>query len=98
MGRVRSRRRPAFFGDVKASQNIEKYLKAKPEYVVNTNEFNDMKSRLLEMHNRKRLRTRRMRAGQRCGGIRMARSTPTAMNRPRRRTKTTVPTLKRRDN
>ncbi len=41
---------------IKASQNnIEKYLKAKPEYVVNTSEFNDVKTRLLAMHNRKKV-------------------------------------------
>ncbi len=41
---------------IKASQaNIQKYLKAKPEYVVNTSEFNDVKSRLMSMHNRKKV-------------------------------------------
>jgi len=40
---------------IKASQaTIQKYLTAKPEYVVNTSEFNDVKGRLLSMHNRKR--------------------------------------------
>ncbi len=41
---------------IKASQsNIEKYLKAKPEYVVNTSEFNDVKDRLAVLHNRRRI-------------------------------------------
>src|SRR5579872_1131954 len=41
---------------VKDSQmRIEKYLKAKPEYVLNTSEFNDVKARLLAMHNRRKI-------------------------------------------
>ncbi len=40
---------------IKASQsNIAKYLKSKPEYVVNTSEFNDVKDRLAMLHNRRR--------------------------------------------
>jgi predicted Zn-dependent protease len=35
-----------------AQKNIQDYLKAKPEYVVTTSEFNDVKNRLLAMHNR----------------------------------------------
>jgi beta-barrel assembly-enhancing protease len=39
---------------IKAAQkNIEQILKAKPEYVVTTSEFNDVKARLLAMHNRR---------------------------------------------
>jgi predicted Zn-dependent protease len=38
-----------------AQKNIQNYLKAKPEYVVTTSEFNDVKSRLLAMHNRRKL-------------------------------------------
>jgi predicted Zn-dependent protease len=34
-----------------AQKNIQDYLKAKPEYVVTTSEFNDVKNRLLSMHN-----------------------------------------------
>jgi predicted Zn-dependent protease len=37
-----------------AQKNIQEILAAKPEYVVNTSEFNDVKSRLLAMHNRKK--------------------------------------------
>jgi len=41
---------------IKASQEvIQKYLKAKPEYVVNTSEFNDVKTRVLALHNRRRV-------------------------------------------
>lgn len=41
---------------IKAAQkNIEEILKAKPEYVVNTSEFNDVKARLYAMHNRRRI-------------------------------------------
>src|ERR1700736_6374527 len=35
-----------------AQKNIQDYLKAKPEYVVTTSEFNDVKNRLLAIHNR----------------------------------------------
>ncbi len=41
---------------IKRSQaNIQEILKAKPEYVVTTSEFNDVKSRLLAMHNRRKV-------------------------------------------
>src|ERR1700688_869272 len=33
---------------------IQKYLKAKPEYVVNTSEFEDVKARTMAMHNRRK--------------------------------------------
>jgi predicted Zn-dependent protease len=39
---------------IKAAQkNIEDLLKAKPEYVVNTSEFSDVKARTVAMHNRR---------------------------------------------
>jgi predicted Zn-dependent protease len=39
---------------IKAAQsNIQKYLKERPEYVVNTSEFNDVKARVMGMHGRK---------------------------------------------
>jgi beta-barrel assembly-enhancing protease len=39
---------------IKAAQaNIQNLLKAKPEYVVNTSEFNDVKLRTVAMHNRR---------------------------------------------
>jgi len=41
---------------IAASQNeIQEILKAKPEYVVNTSEFNDVKARLYSLHNRRKL-------------------------------------------
>jgi predicted Zn-dependent protease len=36
-----------------AQKNIQELLKAKPEYVVTTSEFNDVKAHLLAMHNRR---------------------------------------------
>jgi beta-barrel assembly-enhancing protease len=38
-----------------AQKNIEVILKEKPEYVVTTSEFNDVKARLAAMHGRRRL-------------------------------------------
>lgn len=41
---------------IKAAQrNIEEILKAKPEYILNTSEFIDVKARLLAMHNSHKL-------------------------------------------
>jgi predicted Zn-dependent protease len=41
---------------IKASQkNIQEYLKAKPEYVVTTSEFNDVKSRLYMLENHRKM-------------------------------------------
>jgi predicted Zn-dependent protease len=41
---------------IKAAQkNIEEMLVAKPEYVVTTSEFNDVKTRLLAMHNHRKI-------------------------------------------
>jgi predicted Zn-dependent protease len=43
---------------VKASQQeIQNILAAKPEYVVNTSEFNDVKNRLSMLHNRRKVDT-----------------------------------------
>lgn len=38
-----------------AQENIEKLLKAKPEYVVTTSEFEDVKARLMAMHSRRKV-------------------------------------------
>jgi beta-barrel assembly-enhancing protease len=38
-----------------AQKNIQEILKAKPEYVVSTSEFSDVKGRLLAMHNRRKV-------------------------------------------
>ena len=41
---------------IKAAQkNIQEMLVARPEYVVTTSEFNDVKARLLAMHNRRKV-------------------------------------------
>ncbi len=41
---------------IKSSQQvIQKYLKEKPEYVVNTSEFNDVKARVMAMHSRRKV-------------------------------------------
>ncbi len=40
---------------VTSQKNIQEYLKAKPEYVVTTSEFNDVKARLAMMHNKKKI-------------------------------------------
>src|SRR5438093_11922354 len=43
---------------IKSAQNeIQKILVAKPEYVVNTSEFNDVKNRLSMLHNRRKVDT-----------------------------------------
>jgi predicted Zn-dependent protease len=39
----------------KSQKNIQEYLKAKPEYVVNTSEFENVKSRLMAMENRQKV-------------------------------------------
>src|SRR5205809_5072664 len=41
-----------------AQKNIAEILKSKPEYVVNTSEFNDVKNRLSMLHNRRRIDTK----------------------------------------
>jgi predicted Zn-dependent protease len=38
---------------VVSQQNIQNYLKARPEYLVTTSEFDDVKARLQAMHNRR---------------------------------------------
>jgi predicted Zn-dependent protease len=40
-----------------AQSNIQNLLKAKPEYVLTTSEFSDIKTRLLAMHNRRKIDT-----------------------------------------
>ena len=41
-----------------AQKNISEILKAKPEYVLNTSEYNDVKNRLAMLHNRRRIDTK----------------------------------------
>src|ERR1700691_3404248 len=40
-----------------AQKNIQEYLKAKPEYVLTTSEFNDVRARLMAMHNKRKIDT-----------------------------------------
>ncbi|HTC32378.1 MAG TPA: M48 family metallopeptidase [Bryobacteraceae bacterium] len=40
-----------------AQANIQNLLKAKPEYVLTTSEFNDVKGRLMAMHNKRKIDT-----------------------------------------
>jgi beta-barrel assembly-enhancing protease len=40
---------------VTSQQNIQKYLKERPEYVVTTSEFDNVKARLQALHNRKKV-------------------------------------------
>jgi predicted Zn-dependent protease len=40
-----------------AQKNIQEYLKAKPEYVLTTSEFNDVRARLMAMHNKRKVDT-----------------------------------------
>lgn len=37
----------------RSQESIQKYLKEKPEYVVNTSEFNDVKTRVLALHGKR---------------------------------------------
>jgi beta-barrel assembly-enhancing protease len=38
-----------------AQKNIQEYLKERPEYVVTTSEFNDVKTRLASLHNKRKI-------------------------------------------
>ncbi|MEO8050698.1 MAG: M48 family metallopeptidase [Acidobacteriota bacterium] len=40
-----------------AQKNIQEYLKERPEYVVTTSEFNDVKTRLMALHNKRKIDT-----------------------------------------
>jgi predicted Zn-dependent protease len=55
MAKVFSTHPPTDDRIVAAQKNIQELLKARPEYVVTTSEFNDVKSRLAMMHNRRKV-------------------------------------------
>jgi predicted Zn-dependent protease len=78
---------------VAAQKNIQDYLKARPEYVVTTSEFNDVKARLAMMHNRRKIDNKDLDRPQ-------LRKAPGATTTNSDGTKTTTdddrPTLKRR--
>jgi len=53
MAKVFSDHPPTGSRIVAVQKNIQEYLKERPEYVITTSEFNDVKARLLAMHNRR---------------------------------------------
>ncbi|MBZ5602321.1 MAG: M48 family metalloprotease [Acidobacteriia bacterium] len=55
MAKVFSTHPPTEDRIVKAQKNIQELLKERPEYVVTTSEFNDVKGRLAMLHNRKKV-------------------------------------------
>jgi predicted Zn-dependent protease len=54
MAKVFSTHPPTDARIVKAQQNIQAMLKERPEYVVTTSEFNDVKARLMAFHNKRK--------------------------------------------
>jgi predicted Zn-dependent protease len=54
MAKVFSTHPPTDARIVKAQQNIQQMLKERPEYVVTTSEFNDVKARLMAFHNKRK--------------------------------------------
>ncbi len=54
MAKVFSTHPPTDDRIVKAQKNIQEMLKERPEYVVTTSEFNDVKARLMAFHNRRK--------------------------------------------
>jgi len=81
----------------KSQQIIQKYLKEKPEYIVSTSEFNDVKARTVAMHNSRSIslskdsgRPTLRRAGGGSGDTTSSGNSDTADSGDR-------PTLKRRD-
>jgi len=84
---------------IKAAQKIiENYLKAKPEYLVSSSEFNDVKARVTAMH------SQRMSSGAKDSGRPTLRRNPNGQvdsngdERPAADDQNDRPTLKRRDN
>ena len=84
---------------IKAAQkNIQDHLKERPEYVVSTSEFNDVKARVMAMHGREECaRSEGSRTSRRCAAIRTEPSIRTARRRLRQPDSEDRPTLKRRD-
>jgi beta-barrel assembly-enhancing protease len=82
-----------------AQAEIQKVLKAKPEYVVNTSEFNDVKGRLMAMHNRRKVDkpedSNRPRLRRAPGNGPIDEDNPDKKQKPDQDER---PTLKRRDN
>jgi predicted Zn-dependent protease len=55
MAKVFSTHPPTEDRIVAAQKNIQELLKARPEYVITTSEFNDVKGRLAMLHNRRKV-------------------------------------------
>ena len=55
MSKIFSTHPPTELRIKKSQENINKYLKAKPEYVVTTSEFNDVKARLYTLENHRKI-------------------------------------------
>lgn len=83
---------------VNAQKNIQELLKARPEYVVTTSEFNDVKARLAMLHNRRKLDDKDLNRPK----LRKAPGSTTGAGETSDEKKTTTdddrPTLKRRPN
>jgi len=58
MSKVFSTHPPTDARIVKAQKNIQELLKERPEYVVTTSEFNDVKARLMAFHNKRKTDTK----------------------------------------
>jgi predicted Zn-dependent protease len=94
MAKVFSTHPPTEDRIVTAQKNIQDYLKARPEYVVTTSEFNDVKTRLAMMHNRRKIDTKDLNKPQ----LRKAPGSGTTTDSDGNKTTTDDdrPTLKRR--
>src|SRR5258708_37876973 len=83
---------------VNAQKNIQELLKARPEYVVTTSEFNDVKGRLSMLHNRRKVDDKDLNRPK----LRKAPGSGTSTDGGDSKDKTTTeddrPTLKRRPN
>src|SRR5580700_2215290 len=98
MAKVFSTHPPTDDRIIAAQKNIQELLKARPEYVVTTSEFNDVKGRLAMLHNRKKIDNKDLNRPQ----LRKAPGSQTTTTDADGKTTTTTdddrPTLKRRPN
>jgi predicted Zn-dependent protease len=94
MAKVFSTHPPTDDRIVAAQKNIQEHLKARDEYTVTTSEFNDVKSRLAMLHNRRKIDTKDLNRPQ----LRKApgAGTTTADDGTKTTTDDDRPTLKRR--
>jgi len=94
MAKVFSTHPPTDDRIVAAQKNIQEHLKARDEYTVTTSEFNDVKSRLAMLHNRRKIDTKDLNRPQ----LRKApgSGTTTADDGTKTTTDDDRPTLKRR--